>query len=224
MLNDKKIILAGCLAAITILSLPFLIAMMAMGLGESGFSGGSNGSIPNGTFGNTGGELANGSRLTVDQIKDLLTNKISYGYNLAPYVQQIYDSSVKFNINPLFALGVANKDSSLGTAGAGKTCRNPGNMENRSDKFAQSGVTALGNCSDVYGGNSRWSAFSTYGDGMQAKAWLLRANYLDDGLTDLFSIINTYCPPSECDVPQYVSDVEHFMKKYGDMYPQGASK
>lgn len=161
--------------------------------------------------------LTNPDALTEKQIADLLTNKIKYGYNLKGYAKQIHDAAHKFNINPLFALAIANKDSSLGTAGAGERCRNPGNMEHRKDNFSSSGITGIGDCS-VYGGSSRWQAFKTYGDGMQAKMWLLRYRYIDRGLTTLPKIINTYCPPSECNVSQYVKDVESFMNKYGAMY------
>lgn len=164
------------------------------------------------------GELTNPNALTEKQIQDLLTNKISTGYNLKGFAKQIHDAGHKFNINPLFALAIANKDSSLGTAGAGKTCRNPGNMEHRSDNFKLSGITGIGDCQSAYGGSSRWQAFRTYGDGMQAKMWLLRKNYIDKNLTTLPQIIGRYCPASECNVSQYVEDVENFMKKYGGMY------
>lgn len=180
--------------------------------------GGTTTATVSGNYGSGGGNLADKDALTADQIKDLLTNKISYGYNLKGYSQQIYDSAQKFNINPLFSLAIANKDSSLGTEGAGKTCRNPGNMQHRSDNFSKSGVTGIGNCREAYSGNPRWQAFKTYGDGMQAKIWLLRAHYMDKGLTTLPEIINKYCPPSECNVDKYVRDVESFMNKYGKMY------
>ena len=175
----------------------------------------STSTAPSGNYGTTGGDLANADALTEEQIIKLLKNFGDKGKNLLPYAKQIHDSGHAFNINPLFALAIANKDSSLGTAGAGRTCRNPGNLEYRDHKFAESGTPSIGNCS-TYGGSSRWAAFKTYGDGMNAKMWLLRKNYLDKGLLTLHDIINKYCPPSECDVDQYVKDVESFMNKYGN--------
>lgn len=178
------------------------------------FSGTSPAAEDTGEYGSSGGDLANSDALTAEQIKDLLTNKIDYGYNLSPYADQIKEASDKFKINPLFSLAIANKDSSLGTAGAGRQCRNPGNIEYRSDLYAKSGITALPEkC------NNRWAHFETYGDGMQAKIWLLRALYLDEGYDSIEKIIARYCPASDgCDVPGYVADVKNFMEKYGSMY------
>lgn len=215
--KKNKILVYGCivilLAIVIIFTLvggAFAVGFMALNpLGGGAGTGGGGG-----TIGTGGGDLANADALTPEQIQDILTNKISYGYNLKDHSQQIYDSGKKFNINPLFLLAIANKDSSLGTAGAGETCRNPGNLEYRDHKFADSGISAIGNCDDAYGGSSRWAAFKTYGDGIQAKSWLLRVNYLDKGLTTLPEIIGKYCPASECDVNGYVKDVENFMEKY----------
>lgn len=213
----KKFLALGCIFTSTLLLAFFVIlgTPMALGLMIARNEGAATGTTGT-TVGTGGGDLANADALTEAQIQDILANQISYGYNLKDYSKQIYDAAHKFNINPLFSLAVANKDSSLGTAGAGETCRNPGNMEYRDHKFADSGTPAIGNCADVYGGSARWAAFKTYGDGMQAKMWLLRANYLDKGLVTLPDIIGKYCPASDgCDVPQYVKDVENFMSKYG---------
>lgn len=166
-----------------------------------------------GSYSSKGGDLANANALTLEQLRNFL-NSYPNAYKLRPYAEQIYNAAQKFHINPLFALAIANKDSSMGTAGAGKTCRNPGNISHRSDNYRDSGIRGLGRCSDVYGGSERWEAFSTYGDGMQAKMWLLRVNYIDKGYDTIKEIIYRYAPPVENDSAQYVKDVIDFMNKY----------
>lgn len=165
--------------------------------------------------GTSGAELANADALTLDQITTLLKNEGRRGENMLPYAQQIYDSAHKFNINPLFAIAMYVHESSLGTAGAGKTCRNPGNISHRSDDYSSSGITGLGNCNAVYGGSSRWEGFSTYGDGVQAQMWLLRVNYLDKGQTTLEEIIHKYAPSSDGNNESaYVSFIKSYMSEH----------
>ena len=214
-----KLLPISCMLQTGCLTILFVFAMVGVATALTLSGGGGTGSSSD--IGTGGGDLANGNRLSADQICQLLTTELAdTGYNLAPYCQQIHDAAVRFNINPLFLLAIANKDSSLGTAGAGKTCRNPGNMEARSDNFSESGISGLGDCAAAYGGNSRWEAFRTYGDGMQAKAWLLRVYYIDKGYDTIEKIINRYAPPSENDTALYIKQVYEFMDKYGTIYPQ----
>lgn len=167
-------------------------------------------------YGSAGGNLAKGDAVTLSQLQKILKD-VPQGYNLLPYAAQILDASKDFNINPLLTLAIALHDSGMGTAGAGKTCRNPGNMGKRSDNYVKSGITGLGNCETVYGGSSRWEAFRTYGDGMQGLTWLLRANYLDKGLTTLPEIIHKYAPSSDGNnETAYVQAIKDFMNKYAN--------
>lgn len=156
--------------------------------------------------GTGGGDLANADALTEKGIECVL-NATGHGQNLLPYAQQISDATHEFNVNPLFALAMFNKDSSLGTAGAGRDNKNPGNIGCRGDNYAQAGLTA--------GCPSRFASFNTYGDGAQAYAWLIRAEYIDKGIDTIDKIIPVYAPPSENDTAQYIKDVKDFMDKYG---------
>lgn len=165
--------------------------------------------------GTGGGDLANADALTLPQIESLLNSEGTRGKRMLPYAQQIYNAAHTFHINPLLAIAMSIHDSSLASAGAGKTCRNPGNISHIANDYINSGIKGLGNCSDVYGGSSRWGAFSTIGDGMQAQIWLLRTNYLDKGYDTLAEIIHRYAPSSDGNNEgAYVSAVQNYMSKH----------
>ncbi|RJO62258.1 hypothetical protein C4544_00170 [candidate division WS5 bacterium] len=160
--------------------------------------------------GTGGGDLANADALTIEGIQCVLSQHPN-GYNLLPYAEQIHMASHSFNINPLLLLGIANKDSSMGTAGAGADYMNPGNISYRDDLYVESGIQA--HAGEL--GDGRWAVFDSYGDGIQAKAWLLRFEYLDAGYDTLEAIVYRYAPPSENDSAQYVQDVLDFMAEWG---------
>jgi len=153
--------------------------------------------------GTGGGDLANADALTVKGIECVL-DATGHGYNLKPYAQQLYDAAHQYNINPLYSLAQFNKDSSMGTAGAGEANMNPGNIGCDSG-YAQAGITA--GCAD-------FATFSTYGDGMTAHNWLIRTEYIDVGYDTIEKIINRYAPPSENDTEKYIQDVKDFMEQY----------
>jgi hypothetical protein len=166
--------------------------------------------------GTSGGDLANADALTLEQIQQILKNAGRQGKNLLPYAQQIHDSAHKFNINPLLALAFFQHDSGYGSAGAGKTCRNPGNISERTDKYKKSGAEGLGRCDRIYGGSHRWQAFSTYGDGAQAQMWLLRTKYLDDGLDSIEELVARYAPDGDGSNNEavYVATIKKYMKDH----------
>lgn len=188
----------------------FFLAVAIIIGGDSVADTNDDSTLPNGVYSDAGGDLANADAMTKEQIECFLQNHPS-GYNLLPYAGQIYEACQKFNINPLLSLAMANKDSSLGTAGAGEQCMNPGNIQNRSDNYSPSGITASGNCEDIYGGAARWAAFKNYGDGMQAKIWLLRTEYLDKGYDTVEKIVTRYAPPNENDTTLYIKQVNDFI-------------
>ncbi len=157
--------------------------------------------------GNGGGDLANADSLSVKGIECVL-DATGHGYNLKPYAQDLYKAAHDFHVNPLYSLAQFDKDSSLGTAGAGLDNKNPGNIG--CDQGYTTGAGVQYSCAD-------FAVFNTFGDGMRAHNWLIRTEYLDQGLTTIEAIINKYAPPSANDTNQYIQDVKDFMSKYGPM-------
>ena len=77
----------------------------------------------------------------------------------------------KFNINPAFALGIAEADSSQGMAGAGRGNKNPGNTKISYQRLDQLGIKHT-----WFRASNNFAVFKTWGDGYAAIAITL-ANY-----------------------------------------------
>lgn len=90
------------------------------------------------------------------------------GTPLAGYAFQIEAEGRRWNVNPYFVAAISGVESSFGAAACG------GN------------AWGLGSCSVAIG---------SFADGVRYVTRLLRTGYLNKGLTDVWSIGRTYCPP-----------------------------
>lgn len=114
-------------------------------------------------------DLADGDALAPEDIQ-------SYIKKRNPRVEdntglKLYNYSKRFDVNPAFSLGIAEADSAQGTAGAGRTNKNPGNT-----KISHSRLDEVGLEHAPYKGSSNFTVFKTYADGYAAIPVTL-ANY-----------------------------------------------
>ena len=127
---------------------------------------------------------------------------------LAPYSDLIAQLSQENKIDPAMILAIWRQDSSYGTAGAGKTNKNPGNVRCGSAKSGPGWVCAT---------NSKSGAFRKYDDyGTAIKDWynvVGKGKRLSTAKT-IRALIKTYAPPTDNNNTQaYINFVMNFIDK-----------
>ena len=130
----------------------------------------------------------------------------------------ILEYSRQYGISPAFALAMFNKEATFASI---KTRayrnNNPGN------------IIATGNCNNLPANSScngnygeistdgRFGIYASMNEGIEAYFKLLSREYKPGtkrNCNDFRCIISAYCPPSECDVNKYVSQIEEWTIQY----------
>jgi uncharacterized protein (TIGR02594 family) len=157
----------------------------------------------------TVGDVQNSSAITEAQTLELL-NKVKNGVELLPFAAQIHASAQRWRINPIFSLAQSAYETGWWTSSAFQDLHNVGGLSKAGHHYADSGTPGRSE-----NNGRRWETFNTPGDSFNAKMWLLKARYIDEGRTTIRGIIEKYAPETENDVGRYVVAVERIM---GDMF------
>ena len=130
---------------------------------------------------------------------------------LAGHGKSILQNASDYQVNPAFALAMFRKEANFAAPGtrANKN-NNPGNIIATGECR---GKPAGSSCSGVYGEVSTDDRFGVYPDmsaGIKAYFQLLNREYAPGSkrnCTDIPCIIQAYCPPSDCDTQNYISQI-----------------
>jgi hypothetical protein len=155
------------------------------------------------------GDVQNSSSLTEAQMLELL-HKVKNGAELLPFVTQIHASAQRWRINPVFSLAQSAYETGWWTSSAFHDLHNVGGLSKAGHHYADSGTPGRSE-----NNGRRWETFNTPGDSFNAKMWLLKTRYVDEGRTTIRAIVEKYAPETENDVGRYVVAVESIM---GDMF------
>jgi uncharacterized protein (TIGR02594 family) len=154
-------------------------------------------------------DVQNSSSITEAQMPKLL-NQVKNGATLLPFAAKIFASAQRWRINPVFSLAQSAYETDWWTSSAFQDLNNVGGLSKAGHHYADSGTPGRSE-----NNGRRWEAFDTPADSFNAKMWLLRTRYLDEGRTTIRAIIEKYAPETENDVGRYVVAVERIM---GDMF------
>lgn len=154
-------------------------------------------------------DVQNSSSITEAQMTELL-NKVKNGSELLQHAAQIHASAQTWRINPIFSLAQSAYETGWWTSDAFQGLNNVGGLSKAEHHFADSGTRGRSE-----NNGRRWETFNTPGDSFNAKMWLLRKKYIDEGRTTIRAIVEKYAPETENDVGRYVVAVETIM---GDMF------
>jgi hypothetical protein len=155
------------------------------------------------------GDVQNSSSITEAQMLELL-NKVKNGAALLPFAAQIHASAQRWRINPIFSLAQSAYETGWWTSAAFQDLHNVGGLSKAGHHYADSGTPGRSE-----NNGRRWETFNTPGDSFNAKMWLLKTRYVDEGRTTIRAIVEKYAPETENDVGRYVVAVERIM---GDMF------
>lgn len=147
------------------------------------------------------GDLQNPNAISAQEIKTFLEKNNSPMKNDA---NAFMEAAQKYKVNPALLLGISGAECSFGTAGAGKTNLNPGNVKSSSSTLRAAGISFRGHDSRGH------VIFSSWRDGIIGMAEVLRRNYLDKGRTDLIAISQHYL---EGNKQNWINGINSIIKK-----------
>lgn len=115
------------------------------------------------------------------------------------------------NINPAYMASVALKESILGT-------RTPGggrlfNPFGRKASASQPGEEIT----NSKGEKIRWYKFNSWEESIREEGPYLKRMYVDDGRTTVATVVEKYCPRTDCDTDKYIQQASGWMAEISDM-------
>jgi hypothetical protein len=157
---------------------------------------------------------ANSTVITKEQFKTLLS-KIKNGKELQPYEDQIWESTQKWKVNPLFSIAQSAYETGWWSSDMYKASNNVGGLKVNANQFKDSGTPATGTYRTEHT-EGTFSKFATPGDSFNAKLWLLRNNYIDKGKTNILEIAKKYAPNQPAKYEEMVKNlIDGLCKKIG---------
>lgn len=152
---------------------------------------------------------------------------------LSGFGETILQAALDYQVNPAFALAMFRKEAVFAASGTrAYKNNNPGNIIATGDCRSK---PAGSSCNGVYGEISTDGRFGIFPDisaGIQAYFQLLNNEYAPGSkrnCTDLSCVIQSYCPPSDCDTQNYIDQVSAWSNDYqcqisaADTTPSGSS-
>jgi len=104
-------------------------------------------------------------------------------------------------INPAWEVNIARKESVFGTMGW--AVQHANNAFGRTAGDGQPSITSPT--------GKKWYKYDSFKDSISNQAEYLKRRFVDKGLTTFDSITPVYCPPSECDTPAYIKQMEQWV-------------
>lgn len=153
--------------------------------------------------------------------KEFAANRIDAileGTGLADQGGAILQDSLKYGVNPAFALAIFRKEASFAAEGTrAKNNNNPGNISATGDCR---GLPAGSSCDGHYGEtgtDGRFGVYDTMADGVNAYFQLMKNEYMPGtsrNCSDMRCINSAYCPAPECNVDTYEAQMILWTKQY----------
>ncbi len=169
-----------------------------------------NGYLENGFAGSTGLGSLN-SKPTLSQSSFInLVNKLGTPISTENgFAVCAYNEGIRYGVNPIYMLGFANEETSLGSAGIGLPNGNKNlfglTLGTAGDPNINSDVNKV----------SRFKSYSTYCDSVTDWDAYIYNYYFSKGDYTLNQIVPIYAPSSDNNnVPEYIANVQSFVNKY----------